>query len=170
MSAPPWTRAPAGTSVGTCRFSSRRRTATTWISATRDGHTAVSDARPPRRRQLLGPARHHRAKPAHPPRRHDAPTTRHTSHTTRSGTSQLSFGHKDVGVDMLRHIIAAAGDPGGLNRSDKRSSPPTRPPVHPFPYTTRVTAGRAAAMRSGGYDTRTSGELQRHHQGRQPTQ
>ena len=26
-----------------------------------------------------------------------------------------------------------------------------RPPVHPFPYTTRVTAGRAAAMRSGGF-------------------
>ena len=76
---------------------------------------------------------------------------RRTSYTTH-------YGLEDVGADMLRHIIAAAGDPDGLNRSDQRSSPPTRPPVHPFPYTTRVTAGRAAAMRSGGYDTRTSGE------------
>ena len=122
MSAPPWTKAPAGTSVGTCRFSSRRRTATTWISATRDGHTAVSDARPLRRRQLLGPARHHRAKPAHPPRRHDAPTTRHTSHTTRSGTSQHSFGHEDEGAGMQQHISAATGDPDGLHRSDMRSA------------------------------------------------
>ena len=88
---------------------------------------------------------------------HDPPThlvatmPRRTSYTTH-------YGLEDVGADMLRHIIAAAGDPDGLNRSDQRSSPPTRPPVHPFPYTTRVTAGRAAAMRSGGYDTRPSGE------------
>jgi len=94
----------------------------TWISATRGGHTAVSDARLLRRRRLQGPARHHRAQPAHPPRRHDAPTTRHTSHTTRSGTSQLSFGHEDEGAGILQHISAAAGDPDGLHRSDMRSA------------------------------------------------
>jgi len=87
-----------------------------------------------------------------PPTHLVATMPRRTSYTTH-------YGLEDVGADMLRHIIAAAGDPDGLNRSDQRSSPPTRPPVHPFPYTTRVTAGRAAAMRSGGYDTRTSGEL-----------
>lgn len=82
----------------------------TWISATMSGRAAVSDARLLRRRRLQGPARHHRAQPAHPPRRHDAPTTRHTSHTTRSGTSQ-HFGHEDEGAGMLRHIIAAARTP-----------------------------------------------------------
>ena len=38
-----------------------------------------------------------------------------------------------------------------------------RTPVHPFPCTTRVTAGRAVAMRSGGYTDIE--ELLRHHHG-----
>jgi len=113
----------------------------TWISATMSGRAAVSDARLLRRRRLQGPARHHRAQPAHPPRRHDAPTTRHTSHTTRSGTSQHSFGHEDEGADIQQHISAATGDPDGLHRSDMRSAVlVTYPPSHSTGISTSPTS------------------------------
>jgi len=138
MTAPLWTKDPVGTPVGmwcACRFflsSTQRNTGrSTWISATRGGRTAVSDATLLRRRRLQGPARHHRAQPAHPPRRHDAPATRHTGHSTRSGTSQHSFGHEDEGADIQQHISAATGDPDGLHRPDMRSAVlVTYPPSH----------------------------------------
>ena len=37
--------------------------------------------------------------------------TRLSCGSLSSGTGQLSFGHEDVGADMLRHIIAAARGP-----------------------------------------------------------
>ena len=116
MSAPPWTRAPTGTSVGTCHFSSRRRTKSTWISATRGGHTAASDARLLRRRRLQGPARHHRAQPAHTPRRHDAPNHEtHKSHDSLVGHEPALLRARGRGVG---HIAALS-----CNRGSRRSSP-----------------------------------------------
>ena len=79
----------------------------TWISATRGGRTAVSDARLLRRRRLQGPARHHRAQPAHPPRRHDAPT--HETHVVRTRRARASspsgtrmWGRTCCGTSSLR--------------------------------------------------------------------
>ena len=44
-----------------------------------------------------------------PPSHLVATMPRHKSHTTHSsGTGQHFFGHKDVGADMLRHVLAAA--------------------------------------------------------------
>ena len=86
--------------VGTLAFSPIVDTHSTWNSATRGGHTAVSDARLLRRRRLQGPARHHRAKPAHPPRRHDAPRLVMRHH---------SYEHEGEGTDTLRLSAATRG-------------------------------------------------------------
>jgi len=102
MSAPPWTRAPTGTSVGTCHFSSRRRTtnlhgsrqqgAAIRLSPTRGYYGAVDY------KGLLVIIEHN------PPTHLVATMPRRTSYTTH-------YGLEDEGADMLRHIIAAAGGP-----------------------------------------------------------
>ena len=55
-------------------------------------------------------------------------------------------------------VLLTASRTGGTSRSRLARPSIPRLSVRPFPYTACVTAGRAAAMRSGGYDTRTSGE------------
>jgi hypothetical protein len=136
MTAPLWTKDPVGTPVGmwcACRFflsSTQRNTGrSTWISATRGGRTAVSDATLLRRRRLQGPARHHRAQPAHPPRRHDAPT--HETHVVRTRRARASSpsgtrmrGRTYSSTSQLRQGIPTVFT---VRTCAQRSSSPTSP-------------------------------------------
>ena len=93
------------------------------------GCAAVSDARLLRRRRLQGPAHHHRAQPAHPPRRHDAPT--HETHVVRTRRARASSpsgtrmrGRTYSSTSQLRQGIPTVFT---VRTCAQRSSSPTRP-------------------------------------------
>ena len=123
MTAPPWTKAPVGTSVGTCHF---------YLSSAHYyfldlGNEGRSYGRP-RRATISASSTTWACLPSsehHPPTHLVATIPRHTRLSCRShssGTGQLSFGHEDAGAGMQQLSSAATGDPDGLHRSDMRSA------------------------------------------------